>query len=331
MWHVNGRSMLFHLLGISFIISLEMYVSVKLAGWKPIDQYILLYILNIAFFFLQGKLLFEQLFKGGKNSLIFIFLVLISLAIHFEAILAVLFYNNERFQLARGLEREVFYVNAGYRSVLVGGYSAAYALATHNKRRERQKRKLENGYLLALLNPHHIYNSLYFVKVEMKSNPERAEKMLDLLSRSLQFSWENLSEDGKITLEKELEHVTRLIEMHKLRFEEKFYLDILTEVDANQAKTIKILPLLLFTLVENMLKYAVLDRPENPASLTIKCKRGVLEIQIVNKKLPEANLPKSGQGMRITTDRLKNTYGRRHQLIVEDTDNMYVLKLNISL
>ncbi|GGH25269.1 hypothetical protein GCM10011418_33770 [Sphingobacterium alkalisoli] len=225
----------------------------------------------------------------------------------------------------------MIYINAGYRSVIVCGYGAAYALASHNISRERLKRKLENGYLLALLNPHHIYNSLYFVKVEMKSNPERAEKMLDLLSRSLMFSWENLSADGKITLEKELEHVTRLIEMHRLRFEENFYLDILTEVDANQAKTIKILPLILFTLVENMLKYAVLDSPDSPANLTIKCKRGALEILIANGKLPKTKLPASGQGMRITRDRLKNTYGRRHKLIVEDKDKIYMLKLTINL
>lgn len=326
-----AKSILFHIIGIFIVVSLELYVSIKFAGQRPFHHYLYFYALSLSLFFLNGRVIIPHIYKGGAMAILAFTGLLFSILAHFLATLQIISFLNPEYKLSHGKARELFYVNAGYRALLVGLYSAAYALARYSISRERERRKLENGYLLALLNPHQIYNALYFVKAEMKDNPTNAQHMLDILSRSMQFSWENLSEDGKISLAQELEHVERHIAMHKLRYDGTFYLDIHKEIPAGYENSIYILPLLLTAFVDNMIKYGILTNIETPATLHVKYNEGFLEIHIHNKVSSKPAGITSGQGMRITERRLKNTYGRKYKLTIVNTKDDYTLDLKIRI
>lgn len=117
---------------------------------------------------------------------------------------------------------------------------------------EKQQLLNEIALLKTQVNPHFLFNSLSILSSLVRISPELSEQFIDQLSRSYRYILEQ-KEQSLVTLRTELEFIKSYSFLLKIRFENKFDLQInLTETDLDQYK---IAPLTLQLLIENAVKH----------------------------------------------------------------------------
>lgn len=121
---------------------------------------------------------------------------------------------------------------------------------------ERELSKLQNAFLKAQINPHFLFNTLDFVYHMIDVHAAKASQAIVLLSRMMRYGVQSNSEEGYILLEQEIEQVENLLRIHQLRKENDR--GILLDWDPEVAE-LRFIPMVLLTLVENMLKHGQLD------------------------------------------------------------------------
>ena len=122
------------------------------------------------------------------------------------------------------------------------------------KTRELEKQQLMNeiSLLKTQVNPHFLFNSLSILSSLVRVDPEMSEKFIDQLSRSYRYILEQ-KDQSMVTLRTELGFIDSYAFLLKIRFENKFNLDIrIPEVILDRYK---IAPLTLQLLIENAVKH----------------------------------------------------------------------------
>lgn len=110
----------------------------------------------------------------------------------------------------------------------------------------------EIALLKTQVNPHFLFNSLSILSSLVHVDPELSEKFIDQLSRSYRYILEQ-KEQSLVTLRTELTFIQSYAFLLKIRFENKFDLQINLEDDILDQH--KIAPLTLQLLVENAVKH----------------------------------------------------------------------------
>ena len=125
-------------------------------------------------------------------------------------------------------------------------------------------KELELKTIKSQINPHFIFNALNSIRALVDENPTRARQAITELSNILRSSIQ--ADKVEITtLEKELTIVKDYLALEYIRFEDR--LQVIYEVDAVSLQN-KVPPMMLQTLVENAIKYAV-STQESGAEITI--------------------------------------------------------------
>lgn len=122
------------------------------------------------------------------------------------------------------------------------------------KTRELEKQQLMNeiSLLKTQVNPHFLFNSLSILSSLVRVDPEMSEKFIDQLSRSYRYILEQ-KDQSMVTLRTELGFIESYAFLLKIRFENKFNLDIrIPEIILDRYK---IAPLTLQLLIENAVKH----------------------------------------------------------------------------
>ncbi|MBN2348073.1 MAG: histidine kinase [Bacteroidales bacterium] len=162
--------------------------------------------------------------------------------------------------------------------------------------------------LKSQINPHFLFNSLNSISSLTLISPEKAQEMVIKLSEFLRYSLSN-SNEQLTTLEKEVENITRYLDIEKIRFGKRLVVELETTEDCNR----QLLPgLILQPLIENSIKYGVYESTElSTINIHCKCNNTALFIRIVNDYDPEAII-KKGEGIGISNikKRLKLVYNR---------------------
>lgn len=145
------------------------------------------------------------------------------------------------------------------------------------RQKEKQKRKLELGFLQAQINPHFLYNTLFSVKcmVDMNRNQEAA----DMLASFIQLLRSTLSNPNELVpVEQELEMLRQYGEIQKFRYNSSFQLEIEC---GDEVKKCRIPKLLVQPLVENAIFHGVELRKGDGLILVVaKPRDGNLEISV---------------------------------------------------
>lgn len=123
----------------------------------------------------------------------------------------------------------------------------------------------ETNFLRAQINPHFLQNCLNFLYSDTrKTNPNAAEAIL-LLSDLMRYSVADNSTTGGMTmLEEELRQLNSVIQINQLRFKETLNIVFIKEGNIENKR---IVPMVLLTLVENLIKYGDLKDVRNPANI----------------------------------------------------------------
>jgi LytS/YehU family sensor histidine kinase len=132
--------------------------------------------------------------------------------------------------------------------------------------------------------------------------------------------------DGRVLLNKELEHIRNIIKMNQLRFDNK--LNIQMEISRNQAG-IKILPLILITITENAFKHGDIRNEKVPLTIRLRVEEDYIYFTCSNKKKVGPKELSFGIGLNNTRKRLTMVYGNKAVMEIKDSSDIYEITLKI--
>jgi len=348
------KTIMMHIACWSLFILYELgavfYYSGKL---EPVSVYVCHYTINISFFYgclyiltiLSGSVL-KRLISGlGYYMLLFTgyFLLKFSIEYFLEA------YGSGFFKELSVVRKNVI-VSASrgiYFTMLAMFYWLAGHVATYRKKAAdaerlkmaslRDKAELEarlaearNAYLQQQLSPHLLFNALNFIYSSVYKHSPEASRCVLLLSDIMRTSLEENGPDGKVMLTEEIAQLRRLEEINRFRYDHELYFDMATEGDLDRCR---IIPLILFTLVENVFKHGDLGDKQHPAHVLITVdKAGVLRFSsrnAIRQKPKGANRSQTGlQNVRV---RLDFAYPFAYQLDAGETAGLFELNLTLPL
>ena len=237
---------------------------------------------------------------------------------------------------------EFWNIGAMFRNLIyvypvVGLGSAIYFVIhwaiNYQKSQELEKEKLavELKMLKGQINPHFLFNSINNIYALALEKSDKTPDALLGLSELLHSMLYECSGD-KIILEKEVQLIHNYLNLEKLRYGEK--VDVFFKVEGN-TKEFEISPLLLVPLVENSFKHGVsesIDKCWVKIDMTVKQKQlsFVIENSKVKRVSGEADRRQHGIGLDNLKKRLELEYSNQYQLKIEEDDDMFNVKLELS-
>ncbi|GAB3244162.1 histidine kinase [Hymenobacter seoulensis] len=232
---------------------------------------------------------------------------------------------NLRIFLAVGVFRGVYF----YACSLV--YAAVkYALRTQYQLRIQERGLLEAdiAFLKSQINPHFLFNALNFLYAQVYPLSEPTAKSVLLLSDIMRYALNEGGEQGKVMLDKELQHLRNYVALNQLRFGHQLQVQLQVQ---GSTQFLLILPLVLITFVENCFKHGELFDPAHPVLVQVRVQENQLTFFTSNRKHGGPVEHSTGIGLDNTRRRLAAFYPGRHQLTVHDTPDAYATHLTLSL
>ena len=192
---------------------------------------------------------------------------------------------------------------------------------------ENQRLTAELAFLKSQINPHFLFNSLnsiYSLAYQKSDTTPEAILKLSEIMRYMLYE----SNDNKVDLAKELQYLQNYIDLQKIRFGNKAFVDFkITGEVGNQ----KIVPLLLIAFIENAFKHGVASDPDAPIRLLINLDGTKLHFYMENKKHTNNRDNEGGIGLNNVQRRLDLLYPGNYSLTIQDETNIYTCELSLVL
>jgi len=308
------------------------------------------YALNIAIFYFNAHVALPTALSNGKLSFIKLPAIILSeiavyLLLRYLIILLFHFLNLPLFPpYTNFLE---FLGHSSFRGIYFIGLSTGYWFAlttvlnrkkiadleTTQLRNELQQENLEkallsteNAYLRAQINPHFLLNTLNFLYNSIADYSDEVADSVMTLADIMRYALTNADEDGKVKLELEIEQIVNFVKLNQARFSKRLNIDLQIE---GEPEGLRIIPLILITLVENVFKYGDLLNQSYPAQILIIIDGNTLTFTTQNLKKKKVNETGHGIGVKNVKSRLAVYHD--YELTVEDNEKDYKSVLKIKL
>lgn len=198
---------------------------------------------------------------------------------------------------------------------------------------ERERSKSEIKFLQSQLSPHVLFNNLNniysFALHQSKETPTLILKLADAMRYMLYETKED-----KVALSKELDYVDNYIELQQIQLENRGRLLYEKEGDAIEKM---VAPMMLISFIENCFKHAAASSiDELKIIIQIEIKDNTVNLFTENtftkKESDEEDLlQEGGIGLENAKRRLELLYPDRHELIIKELKNLYIVNLYIQL
>ncbi|MDF2382697.1 histidine kinase [Nostoc ellipsosporum NOK] len=202
------------------------------------------------------------------------------------------------------------------------------ALKQQELKAQQEKLQYEYAFIRSQINPHFLHNTLNTLFSEaLNYSPELADNILKL-SSIMRYSMEALEFDsGKVSVQKELEHLQTLIDINNLRFGESKLINYEVEGLLNSQM---VPPLSFITIVENAFKYGDLKDPQQPLTIRVRLKPGEVHFYCCNK-IKKSNMQFSSSNIGITnlSKRLDVAFKNRYEMNAKSDNGLYVFELTV--
>ena len=195
------------------------------------------------------------------------------------------------------------------------------------------QQKLAQAELLVLkkqLHPHFLFNTLHAISALMHKDIEAADKMIARLSHLLRATLENTGVQ-EVTLKQEMEILQLYLEIEQIRFQDR--LEVSIQIDPAIYDQ-KVPNLILQPIVENAIRYGVAQFTK-PGKISVAANQvnGHIELKVSDNgkgmsSTQEADI-KEGIGLSNTRMRLKQLYGEKGQLILNNIGHNQGLEVKI--
>ncbi|QXV67579.1 hypothetical protein FPZ42_17740 [Mucilaginibacter achroorhodeus] len=199
---------------------------------------------------------------------------------------------------------------------------------------ERVQRDLENqrltaelSFLKSQINPHFLFNSLNSIYSLAYQKSDTTPEAILKLSEIMRYMLYECN-DNKVDLSKELQYLQNYIDLQKIRFGNKAFInfEVLGEVTNQQ-----IVPLMLISFIENAFKHGIANDPHQPIVLRINVEDGRLFFFIQNKKHSHNRDAIGGIGLPNVRRRLDLLYPGKYNLEIRDEADTYTCQLSLVL
>lgn len=188
----------------------------------------------------------------------------------------------------------------------------------------------ELNFLNSQINPHFLFNNLNNLYAYALENSPKTPKIVLSLSSILRYMLYDCRED-RILLSKEIENLKDYIQLNQLQFDDKGKVNFNIEGNLSQ---LKIAPLILMVFIENAFKHSNASQLNNILiNISIKITDKILYFTCDNNYSNNSNTNdlSKGIGLRNVKGRLNIIYSEKHELTIEDKNNMYKVFLRVEL
>jgi len=223
------------------------------------------------------------------------------------------------------------------RNSLVGGIAFLYGLGrdwlikSRNARRlEAEKMRADIALLRSQINPHYFFNALNNVfAITQRNDDEEAGQAILKLSETMRYMIYDIDVEA-ISAAREVEHIRNTIEVFRLRFAPEDNPEIRLRT-AGDLETVLVAPLLLVPFVENALKHGLDSLGRGKVEIDIRREGAWLDMRVENtRQAGAATMPKpAGIGLDNVCKRLALIYPRRHELTLEETNEVFRVHLRL--
>ena len=199
-----------------------------------------------------------------------------------------------------------------------------------NEELMKEKVAAELSLLKSQVQPHFIFNTLNNIYMLSLKNSPQTSDMIYRLSALLSYMLYDTKRQY-IEIEKEIDYVKNYINLEKIRYGERF--DVQLNV-FNNVRGVHVTPLLFLPLVENAFKHGVSNAVKDSwIHIDISLKKNMLIFKIENSVIKEKNVSNgfgNGIGLENLKRRLEILYPNRHELKVmnDDCSHLATLKIN---
>ncbi len=192
---------------------------------------------------------------------------------------------------------------------------------------ENQRLSAELAFLKSQINPHFLFNSLNSIYSLAYQRSETTPEAILKLSEIMRYMLYECN-DNKVDLAKELQYLQNYIDLQKIRFGKKAYVDFeIKGVVGSQ----QIVPLLLIAFIENAFKHGVASNPVFPINICIDIKQAGLVFKIQNSKHHFNKDEAGGIGLNNVKRRLDLLYPQKYSLNINNTADIYTCELSLDL
>lgn len=224
-----------------------------------------------------------------------------------------------------------YYFMISTNSVVI--FAAAIKLTKHWYNEQNLKKQLEKQNLiseLALLrsqiNPHFLFNTLNNIDSLIHLNQEMASVAIMKLSDILRYMLYEANAD-KVSLEKEIQYINSLIDLHSIRFTKKDFIKF--DIKGNY-KNVMISPMLFVPFVENAIKHG--DKNAHPPGIKIELLVTENEITFMIENYIGNHINKDetgGIGLLNVRRRLELLFTNKYNLDIKQQGQKYIVKLKL--
>jgi sensor histidine kinase YesM len=293
-------------------------------------------LINISLFYLNYLVLIPQFLNKKRYS---IYVVSIIAAIVFYGFakygVALLF---KQYVLVRMKGGEIsfgtYFLSTVFTSLCFLFFSAALKFTVDWFLNERIQRDLENqrlsaelSFLKSQINPHFLFNSLNSIYSLAYQRSETTPEAILKLSEIMRYMLYECN-DNKVDLAKELQYLQNYIDLQKIRFGNKAFIDFKVE---GKIEGQRIVPLLLIAFIENAFKHGVASNPLSPIRLLIDVEESHLHFYMQNKKHTNNRDAVGGIGLNNVKRRLNLLYPGKYNLEIRDETDTYTVELSLVL
>ncbi|MDB5285474.1 MAG: Histidine kinase [Mucilaginibacter sp.] len=192
---------------------------------------------------------------------------------------------------------------------------------------EQELIKSQNAFLKAQINPHFLFNTLDFIYHNIGPSSQAAADAVIILSEIMRYAIDSDKIGDFIVLGDEIDQVVNLLYLRQMRTNFNLCFKFIYE---DEVRTLKFIPLVLLTVVENIFKHGRLNVVGQEATVRLHIENNIFFIETDNLIDKEGQRLKSHIGLVNIAKRLRYTFDDKVNFTYYTSkDNHF--KLSISL
>lgn len=212
-------------------------------------------------------------------------------------------------------------------SLVVWSVQVTFRKEKENKLLRAEKIQAELAFLKTQINPHFLYNTLNYLYAQAYPISEKLAEAILKLSEMMRYMLHE-SPDGQVELQKELDYLRSFIDIFRLRFEDRFFVNFTVEGEVGGQR---VASLLLIPFVENAFKHGIADDPANPIQISLKVTQQNLSFEVINHIHKAQKDQTTGIGLQNIRRRLELLYPNQHELTVQNNGLVHQTKLKLQM
>lgn len=198
---------------------------------------------------------------------------------------------------------------------------------------QKEKAETEALFLRSQLNPHVLFNNLNNLYSFALHNSEHTAPMILKLAEIMRYMLYEANQD-RVPLTKELDYVQSYIGMQEIQLEGRG--EIIYEVHG-KAEDLEIAPMMLISFIENCFKHSA-DTKTEDLRIIIRLEIDDRQLNLYTENSYEKQedqeaekLNVGGIGLKNVERRLELLYPEKHELLVKELQQLYIVNLTIEL